>query len=133
MQKKGNNPAQNQFTDRELDFIDEITLTMAEVVGQHSRRDYDTPRKLKKAIHQMTSTKKALDRLSLNLNLLSMYGKKEVFPEQINKEINEISKAFAKRSEYIVTSRSRLSKLLKEFEESDYIKRISSKATKNKI
>jgi hypothetical protein len=33
MQKKGNNPAQNKFTDRELDLdlIDEITLTMADI------------------------------------------------------------------------------------------------------
>lgn len=94
MQKKRNNPAQSQFTDRDLDIIDEITLTMAEVVGQHSRMDYNTPRKLKKAYHKMTSTKKALDRLSLNLNLLSMYGKEEVFPEQIKKDMNEISQAF---------------------------------------
>jgi hypothetical protein len=123
MRRIGKKPAQTQFTSREWDLIDEITITLADVVGRNSRIDYESPQKLKMAYLQMTSTRKQIDRLSL----IEMSGKEGMFHEQIQKNLTEISKGLLKYAKELRSNRSRLSKLLKEFEEKHIFIGISGK------
>jgi hypothetical protein len=113
----GKNPAQKQFTDRDRELIDEITITMGDIVGQHSRREIESPKKLYWAYLQLTSNRKKVDRISLVLSLMDMSGKEMLFHEQIQKRLTEISRGFLKYfTEELEPNTSRLSKILREFE-----------------
>jgi hypothetical protein len=113
----GKNPGQRQFTIREWELIDEITITMGDIVGQHSRREIESPKKLYRAYLELTSNRKKVDRISLVLNLMDMSGKEMLFHEQIQKRLTEISKGFSKYfTEELTSNPSRLSKILKEFD-----------------
>lgn len=116
MKKNGNNPAQFQFTNAEMDVINEITIVIATLFHSFVTDHKD----LKKMIEPFSKmhlhgNEKDLARLGLTLNLRNMSHKEEgMFPNQINKELAILLKS---SEDVFLGNQSTLSKVLKEFED----------------
>ena len=127
MAKNGNNPSQPQFTDHEVEIIDEITITLAMILGNYIR-EYKNPKRMMGMYSKVSSSEKSLMRVFMSSSLRNMSHQEGVYPVQIKENLTKISRALFKESRGVfLNSRSRLSKLLKDFETAGVILSIKGK------
>jgi hypothetical protein len=106
----------NNFSDHEIEIINEITITMAITLTSYLRA-YKKPSKIMNMYSKMTSSEKNLSRIFMTLMIPNMNQEKGMYPDQIQEKLTGISKLIFKESRDTFLNRlSTRSKLLKEFE-----------------
>jgi hypothetical protein len=121
----------NNFSEHEIRIIDEITITTAIVLSDYLKANKRPTTTIMKAYSKLTSSEKNVSRVFMTLLIPNMNQEKGMYPEEIHKNLTEISKFLIKGSEDIFLNRpSTRSKLLKEFENRDIFYSIRGK---NKI
>jgi hypothetical protein len=104
------------FSEHEIGIIDEITMTMAIALNDYLKA-YKKPSTIMKTYHKLTSSEKNLSRVFMTLLIPNMNQENGMYPDEIHKNLAEVSKFLIKGSEDIFLNRlSTRSKLLKEFE-----------------
>jgi hypothetical protein len=88
MVKNGNNFS--QFTDHEVEIIDEITITLAMILGNYIR-EYKNPKRMIQPL-KLVHPKKSLIRVFMSLSLKNMSPQEGVYSDQIKENLSKISR-----------------------------------------
>ena len=106
----------NNFSNHEIDIINEITFTMA-IARDRYLNTYNMPSTIVNTFSKLTLSKKNLFRIFMTLMISNMNQEKGMYPKEIHEKLTEISTVFFKESKDTFLNRlSTRSKLLKEFE-----------------
>jgi hypothetical protein len=112
-----------QFTDHEVEIIEEITITLAMILG-NCIREYKNPKKMMGMYSKISPSEKSQMRVFMSLSLRNMSHQED----QIKEILTKISMGLFEESRGVFhNSRPRLSKLLKEFETAGIILSIEGK------